>query len=288
MRNYFAILATVALVAAHCANATPVLYAATPYNVFVLSNFTQKGSDTQGGIAAGGTITIGSGESLATNIASLSPFTGDYTVVAGSALVFLPGASGSSDKGNLYSGSPVTVPQSFTINNGSVMTGPAVPEPIDFSATFTQLNNLSRTLASQAPTGSCVKNGGQVTCTATGTGTNYIDLDPSLFASGFGETITAPAGSTLVLNILGGTIPALTNSSFTFNGISASNVILNIPSASQFNLVFQSSFPFSVLAPEANVSFNSNGAFQGTLIANGVNAVLMPRPVSRAFEAAVI
>jgi choice-of-anchor A domain-containing protein len=99
-------------------------------------------------------------------------------------------------------------------------------------------------------------------------------LNPSLFASGSGETITAPAGSTVVLNIIGGTIPALTNSSFTFNGISASNVILNLPPASQFNLAFQGSFPFSVLAPEANVSFNSNGAFHGTLIANSVTATV--------------
>jgi choice-of-anchor A domain-containing protein len=261
-----------ALVCGSTAFASAVLGAAAPYNVFVLNNFTSSYSDIQGGLAAGGNISI-TGYSVGAGLTSAQAATqfplGDTLVSGG----LLTAASGDLWEGNAYGATTNVTPNVFNLNGGSLTTGGS--PVIDFSDVGVQLNSLSTSLAGMATTAgdTCtVAFGVTTTCTVVGNGLNVINVaDPSVFA---GKTINVNStGSnvTLVINVAGAT-DSLGGAGFNVfdNGVT---VLLNYYQANTVQLG-SSAFTASVLAPLATVSASGGGNFNGNLIANNFSGQL--------------
>src|SRR3954454_6492394 len=129
------------LLAGAGAHASSYLYDASPYSVFVRNNFSLSGSDTVGAVAAGGTIAVGGGISLASG----SPGGVTYSVFAATDFI---ANSGGSMNGNLYDGTAGGINQSFTVH-GTITSGNGNPSttPIDFADQFSKLGALSTYLA---------------------------------------------------------------------------------------------------------------------------------------------
>jgi choice-of-anchor A domain-containing protein len=254
----FVIAAAAVLVTATSARAGTLLLAA-PYNVFTLGNFTDWGSDTEGALAAGGTINIANFQ-VAGSISAGSAF---FTLVAGTDLV----ATSGSVNGKVYDGTPGGIGQSFTITPGNLTSG-GTP-PIDFADAAAKLNALSDGLGGlgTSPGNSCVENYYWLQCTATQAGLNIFNIaDTSYLGNGHAPMINASnPNATIVLNI-GGTNNTLTNGGWSINGVSPQRVILNFYET--VNLTLNGSVPVSILAPSANVTVAGGGALNGNFIAN--------------------
>jgi choice-of-anchor A domain-containing protein len=249
--------------------ANSVLYAATPYNVFMLSDFTSSGSDTQGGIAAGGNLTI-SAYSVASNLTSSqanSEFPSGDTLVSGG---LLTASNGTLVAGNAYGYTTNVTPYSFNLSGGTLTNGSSSGiQVVDFSQAATQLKSLSTTLAASPVTAvdSCTGlNTNTITCTASANNLNTIDISASDAAKFAGKSInivSTGTNVTLLIN-MAGTSDSLGGAGFTVfnNGVT---VLFNYYQATQLTLA--SGITASVLAPLAAVS-GSNGNFDGTLIGN--------------------
>jgi type VI secretion system secreted protein VgrG len=256
----------IVLVSASNAFASNALFAATPYNVFMLNTFSSSGADTQGGLAAGGNLSI-NGYSVASGLtsaqaAAMFPFAD--TLIAGG---LLTASSGLLNAGNA-DGATTNVSGSFNLNGGTLTTGG--PQVIDFSMATTQLDNLSTSLAGIAttPGDSCVLLFGTTTCTASANNLNIIDVGSAAVFSGNSINLIATGSNvTLVINVPG-TSDSLGGAGFTSfgNGVT---VLFNYYQASSLALG-ASSFTSSVLAPFANVSA-AGGSFNGTLVGDNFN-----------------
>jgi choice-of-anchor A domain-containing protein len=274
--RFWAICAALLLTGAGSARASGYLYAASPYNVFVQNNFTLNDSDVVGGVAAGGTISVSS-VSLASGVGTGS-FPGGYSVVGAAGV----GASSGSMNGNLYDGTAGGISSNFSVN-GSVTDGNGNPAsaPIDFSDTFHQLDSLSASLGSEADTGSdsCANYYGTITCTASNSGLNVIDVPAGSSQSGTGGTVnsydlghnygividitTSDPNVTLVINVMG-TSAYLGGAGFTVDG-NFQKVLFNFPQA-QTLVLGGSALTASVLAPFAAVTAGG-GSVEGNFIA---------------------
>jgi choice-of-anchor A domain-containing protein len=277
LRRFFEIEICVALLltAAGTARAAGYLYAASPYNVFVENNFTLDASDVQGGVAAGGTVSV-SGISLASATGSGS-FPGGYSVIGATDVV----AGNGSMNGNLYDGNAGGVPSSFTVNGSVTDGGGPASSPIDFADAFHQLDTLSTSLGSHAATGSdsCANSYGSITCTASNSGLNVIDVPAGFSQSGNGGTVnsydlghnynlviditTTDPNATVLINVMG-TSAYLDGAGFTVDG-NAQKVIFNFPQA-QTLILGSSALTASVLAPFAAVTAGG-GSVAGNFIA---------------------
>jgi choice-of-anchor A domain-containing protein len=274
-----------ALLGASNTYAAGILYGAAVYNVFVFQNFTDRGSDVQGGLAAGGTVSI-SGFSVGADIGSLTPFNpfGGYSLIGGSNLV---ASNGSVTNGPVYDGAAGGggISSNFSIDGltrtgaasaGDLTTGGSAP--VDFSVYASELQGYSSgTLAnaseSNATAGdSCTVNqyNNGVTCSATHAGINTIYINGSnLAAATSGYTIDSTvANATIVIDVTGAS-DRLSTGGWSFSGISAQDVILNFYQATTLN--FSGSVPLSVLAPYAAVT-GVNGTLTGNLIADSFTA----------------
>ena len=259
------------------ARAAGYLYAAGPYNVFVQNNFTQINSDTIGAVAAGGTITVTGGFSLASG----NPTGLTYSVIAGTQFQASPGASGTVT-GNLYAGSLAGMTPSDTIT-GTTTTLATTAVPIDFANQFSQLSALSTSLAGYADTGGsgngCANSFGNIVCTANGTGLNVINIPYSTTQSGNGGTVTsADLTRNLTFNIGGGATAVVINvagvgafslggaGGWTVNGDSQ-KLLFNFSKATSITLASNTAFFTSLLAPGAAVT-GGGGQFDGSFIAS--------------------
>jgi choice-of-anchor A domain-containing protein len=229
------------------------------YNVFVLGNFTETaGSDSQGALAAGGTVNIAH-----FSVASALPSnTTMYTLVGGTNVI----ASSGSVNGKVYDGTPGGIAGDFTIAPGNLSS--TAPGPIDFSDAGAKINALSNGLkgTSQTAGDSCSPNYYYLTCTATQHGLNIINIpDTSYIGSNSHapQIVSTYSDATIVLNI-GGTNASLTSGGWSISGVSAQNILLNFYEAT--SLTYNGSVPVSVMAPHADVT-GSGGAQNGSLIA---------------------
>jgi choice-of-anchor A domain-containing protein len=234
------------------------LLMAAPYNVFMLGNFNDYGSDTEGALAAAGTITLSSFQ-VAGNYSPSSAF---FTLVAGTDLVAVSG----SVNGKVYDPTPGGIGQSFSITPGNLSSGD--PSPIDFSDAAGELRALSNGLAGMATTAgdSCTPNFYYLECNATQHGLNIIDIpDTSYLGNGHAPMINATYDdATIVLNI-GSAANTLTNGGWSINGVSSTHILLNFYGTT--SLTFNGSVPVSVLAPQADVRAGGGGALNGSFIA---------------------
>ena len=275
------------------ASAGPVnLGTANDYNVFVLGNDTQSGSDVQGRVAVGGNALFGgSGFAIATSRGGSTTNNlvvgGDYSntnntvngnvVVGGNATINNPTINGNlsvghnlsltgygSINGNVTFGGSDTNPN--TTVHGSVSQG-TVSSPINFSSEQTYLTGLSTALAALTSNGSVAYSYGQLSLTGTNALFDVFHVNGSDLASANGFSITAPAGATVVIDV-DGSADKMQNFGFSLNGIDQQHVLFNFSAATSLTLS-GIGIQGSILAPLAAINFN-NGNINGTLVGNSV------------------
>ncbi len=263
---------TLFLLAGGTAYASSTLFTLTPYNAFIFGTFTGTGSDYGGGVAAGGSLTIG-GTSVAGALLGeqITDLPGQYSLVAGATLT---ATNGTLYAGNAYGGGPNNN-FSLTPNGGGHFSSPPTADPINFASQQSNFQNLSSSLAGLSSTGNCTYDGySTTTCTASNSGLNVINLsDPSLLGPNHTVNITLAANAYLVINVAG-TADTLTGWSININGSGANgdsttslahNVLFNYYQATSLNFT---SVVGSVLAPYASVTGSSGGQIDGSLVAN--------------------
>jgi len=259
---------------------------ASLYSVFVLGDLTLRHSDFQGAAAAGGNVFLGDafsiGESLiSADTAALSQTNGgpDVLIAGGNltASYYDPNVGvtqyGNIQHGNaVYSGTYTLEP--ITVTPFMTPTVVHAPSPIDFTAAAAKLTGLSDYYASLAPL-VVTRPGADRFITLIGASPTLNSFtisshDLSLMSTR-GVSITAPAGSTVLVNVIpdagsSGTAADLGYAKqFPLNGgIDSRHVLYNINQATTLSFVYEDLYG-SILAPRAAVSF-MNGALFGTLV----------------------
>jgi len=218
----------------------------------MLGNVTQSGSDTEGRMALGGT-------------AQLANYSVGYV---------LPNSNGTRD--DLIVGGNTTY-NSGQVNNGNAVhsgTGsyPNVGFPhgtarqgtiLNFNSAFTTLRANSTHLAGLTVNGTTTFQYGTLTLTGNNAGLNVFTVLGSNLATANGLNITAPAGSTVIVNI-NGTADGMQNFGINVNGTDRQHVIYNFYQATGLTLG-GIGVQGSILAPWAAINFTS-GQINGNLI----------------------
>jgi choice-of-anchor A domain-containing protein len=159
-----------------------------------------------------------------------------------------------------FLGSGVGVP------NGTV-TQAAVGSVVDFAAASSYLTTASTYWGGLAPN-STVTNLGVLQLSGSDPGVNIFRITAAALASAAGIVVTAPSGSTVLVNV-DGTSVQFQNMGVTINGTTRQNVLFNFYQAN--SLTIQGvSVEGSVLAPFAALDFN-NGMVSGNVIAGSVS-----------------
>ena len=285
-----ALLAAVSLTSAYANPLT--LGQAAGYNVFVFNNFTEYNTDAQGTMAVGGNFAPSNGGSF-TIAGALSNGAGSYDLVVGGNFTMSGNSMGGGDLyvgGNLNWSDPSLPHNAYVVGSvsnsggggsagGTVYhegsySGPSyvsnqhvasgsIPTPINFLSAQTSLDSLSTTLAGETPNGTVTSAYGTYTLTGTSSGINIFNLSDSSY-SGATINITAPAGSTVIINVAG-SADSFSGGSINLNGVTNNDVIFNFNAATSLT-VGSIAFNGTILAPFANVTGNY-GQIDGELIA---------------------
>lgn len=289
-------LAVLVLAVAPNARADP-LGAASGYNVFAFQNYTSS-TDSQGPVAVGGDANL---SPFKANVNGGQP-SGTPSLVVGGNLTLSQGEVAHGDLyvggslnmtqasvtgGNVYVGGNFTLSQGEVQNGGKVYVGgnyyPSstgttavqtntplpVANPVNFADAQAALTGQSASWGAMATTGVAAldSQSGTLTLTGSNSGLNVFSINASQLGSASAVNITAPGGSTVLVNVTGsGTVNVATN--FALNGIGQSGVLFNFGNFSTVNLN-STSFKGSILAPFATLSVN-NGNVEGTAIANNI------------------
>jgi choice-of-anchor A domain-containing protein len=174
---------------------------------------------------------------------------------------------GGSVGGTIYSGSYAGP----SYLSHSAITAPQLTSPIDFYTASTQLpalaTQLSTNAASQVNKTVNVYNKGVTlvagSCTLCVINLTSAEVGNALAGGGGGINITAPSGSTVVVNVNGATVN-IAGSSITINGIEKNQVLWNFYNATQINYSTVG-WQGSILAPIATFT-GSGGNIDGQLI----------------------
>jgi choice-of-anchor A domain-containing protein len=267
-----AIVAVLGISAAGSASSA-IIGDASGYDVFIFGtgNFISQNTDTVGNLAAGGNVSL-MNYSVASGIAGNPSASPDPAqLVVGGTLTAQNGGVGSNQEGAIYTNSAPGL-TSFTATGGVH----AQTLISSFSGDQAMYSNLSSNLATLAQNGT---NSGLLAG-------NTLDLTGT--STGQAINISAPTGSTVLINVTGSSTVNFQNGTVTETGVSASNVLYNIASGS-VDLVGSKDPKGSILAPNAGVtggygqmtgqliadSYSGNTEFENTLFA-GVLPVPLP------------
>lgn len=232
---------------------------ATDYNLFVLGSFTGTNSDVQGRAAIGdhAGLTNYSVGTTASGGAVLS--VGDDLTASGGQVYNGDAEAG----GNCYT-------TSFNVLSGTLSCNDA--GAFDAGDHATEMYGLSATFGGYATNGATITHPwGGVTLEGTDHGLNVftLNLDNLGFNAGVSNIssyeVEAPAGSLVVVNVLGDTAPLFKNAGFTLSGVSAHDIVWNLEDQTALT-IHGISVQGSILAPKADVQFD-NGNIEGTLVA---------------------
>lgn len=259
---------------------------ANDYNVFVLHDMTQSGTDAQGKIAVGHNASLSSFSaasslgSSSTNLIVGNTWTqasggtvNGTALVNGNANVDSPTVTGALRVNGTLTNTGYGGPPPGGTYYGVAYSGPSyfnpvqgtTPLPFSFADAATYLTDHSTFWGSLAATGTTVQNGGNVDLTGSSTTLNVFSVPASYLTGGISLNISAPAGSTALINITGGTSITLSNFGIALSGIDAEHILYNLPTATSVSLS-SIGVKGSLLAPNAAVQFNS-GNIDGTLVA---------------------
>lgn len=284
-----------ALLVAAPAKATFVnLGPAGDFNVFVFGDNTQWNSDVEGKVAVGGNANFQSpGFTIASQMGASTDnliVGGNYSntnyslnggmIVGGNVNWLNPTTTGrvavngnATFSGGGSIGSPVNVngtynaPPWYPPNNDI---GPT-PLPFDFSEVHDYLKSQADHLASIPSNGDKVISFNQIHLTALNPSDTYVSFNVTASelaaAMHAGLNITAPAGSTVVVNVTGDAAQ-MVSFGISLSGVDKQHVLFNFHDATTL-LLDQIGVLGTILAPRADVNF-AGGAIDGTLIANNL------------------
>lgn len=233
------------------------------YNLFAFGDVSRTGADAQGWVAVGGSATL-------TNFGVNSRGTADGP--AANALVV--GGSLTATNGEIQYGSGVVagaiVQANFGHPNGTLTGGIGVAGlPINFVAARADLTAKSASYAALAATGTVANTFGTLNLTGTNVGLNVFALGGSQLSGLNGLNITAPAGSTVLVNVAGNP-GAFTGYGQQLNGVGGDHVLFNFADATALT-VSGFSLRGSVLAPRAALDL-TNGNIEGNVVVGSVLA----------------
>ncbi|MEH1797468.1 MULTISPECIES: choice-of-anchor A family protein [unclassified Nostoc] len=244
------IVVTLALGFSVRANAVE-LGAASDYNVFVLGDITQKYTDIEGKLAAGGNVNFvgGLGSRLSGNSGNV--------VVAGQNLTL---SNGQVYHGNAVYGGSANVSSNVGFPQGTLTKA----NPINFNEAGKELRGLSQYLATLTPTGNTtVQSWGGINLSGSGTAFNVFNLAGSDVSKTNYFEIKGDTNSTIVVNISGKDV-SLKNFGFNILGTDKQKVIYNFYEATNITASGISVLG-SILAPLANFNFD-NGQVNGNVV----------------------
>ncbi len=222
------------------------------YNLFVTGDYT-GGHDVRGKVAAGGNIEL----NHFSVGADLPPDELDNVLVAGGALNITNGGI----FGNAHYGQSTTADGTATFYRGSLSQG----DPINFAWRGFELATLSSDLAFQTPTGTTtVTSWGGVFLQGGQPHMNIFNVDASAFNTAVYLSISAPVGSTVVVNVWGESV-RFANFGHSYSGVDHRGILFNFPVTSNLT-AYNYGFWGTVLAPMAHVDFN-NGSWDGGMYA---------------------
>lgn len=225
------------------------------YNAFVFQDLDAIGGDTEGRLAVGHNATMlyySVGYQSADSHGTLDHLVvGNDLNASGHWQVF-----GGNTKygGNLISTPSMVAPN--TIRQGS---------PIDFSLVQSEMRTLSANLSHLTADGSSVYRWSTLTLTATDPVLNVINVNPADWAAASDRQITAPAGSTLIINIAG-SVNSMSGG-LSLHGISKQNVLYNFYESTTIN---SSNIALlgSLLAPYATLNLTGGGIDGNAIVYN--------------------
>jgi choice-of-anchor A domain-containing protein len=263
-KQWRGLVAAIGLGAAGSASSS-IVGDASGYNVFIFGSgdFTSQSTDTMGNLAAGGNVSL-MNYSVALGIAGNPALTPNPAqLVVGGTLTAKNGGVGSNQAGAIYTNSTPSL-TGFTATGGvhaQTLVG-------SFSADQAIYSNLSSTLAALAANGttSGLLSGNTLDFTGTSTGLNVFTVSGSTLSDSQTINISAPTGSTVLINVTGTSAVDFQNGSVVETGISAAQVLYNIVSSS-VDLVGSKDPKGSILAPNAGVT-GGYGMMTGQLIAD--------------------
>ncbi len=225
------------------------------------------GESITGRIAAAGNVTFGGPGSGGVFV---SGATGDTspTVIAGHDLrVGQSGAGGTLSGGATY-GNAVSVAANFFV------TPPATKAtaPFSFDDEFTSLRTLSASLADQGQSaGATVRlnpDSHALELTGPNAGLNVFTVSAAQITQAAGVTITlTQPGATALINVTTDTVLSVSLQYMNLSGTSASHVAWNFALATNVTISGPEAWQGLLLAPNAQVSLDSNGQFNGQVVA---------------------
>jgi choice-of-anchor A domain-containing protein len=194
--------------------------------------------------------------------AGLDPSDVDNVLVAGGNLSLQYGGL----FGKASYGGTATVDGTVTFERGSLTQGTS----LDFAAAGIALRQLSATLHAQPVNGvTHLEAWGGLFLEGTDDALNVFQVDASVFASTCYLSISAPAQSLVVLNIVGTSATFSGFSTGFSGGIDATGVLFNFVDATGITLSHHGFFG-TMLAPQAHVKF-SDGSFDGGIYAGSMS-----------------
>jgi choice-of-anchor A domain-containing protein len=260
---------------------------AAGYNVFIFGagSFTSQNTDTMGDLAAGGDVSL-MNYSVAQGIAGNSAQNPNPArLVVGGQLTAQNGGVASNQNGAIYYGSSTPSLTSFTARGGQFGNQTLV----SFSSAASLYTAYSGQLGTLSPNGTTSFNGSGNTLSFTGSaaGLNVFTVTGATLSSSNTIDISAPVGSTVLINITGGAA-TFQNGSVMETGITGASVLYNFITATSVDLAGSKDPMGSILAPNAGV-VGGYGSMYGQLIAgsysgntqfnNGAFSGTFPAPV---------
>lgn len=233
------------------------LGSASDFNLFVLGDLQQSGTQTKGRLAVGGNATLanyGVGAALANSRGSRDD------LIVGGRLRF---SNGWVTDGNVVSEGEATL-ANVRIPHGRYQQYQA----LDFSAEQAYLQQAAAEWSQLAPNGTATleyrkNSGARISLAGTDAGLNVFALSSQDLAAAGTLVIAAPAGSTVLVNIAGAT-NQLKDLGFLITGTDRQHLLFNFFETTTLTLA-DDRIQGSILAPYAAITFAA-GRINGTLI----------------------
>ena len=242
------------------------------YSLFVEKKINLNNTDDQGAMAAGGDVTINN-YSIGTMLSSANG--GQLVLGVGGNLVF---TNGTIENGDAKVGGSATL-TNVGVPNGSVY--PNTSPDIDFAGDFQYLIDTANQLSNLPSNGQTSFQNGDLTLTGTDSTLNVFDVSSSDLSSTTAWSISAPAGSHVIVNIPGAQ-NSLVGLQTTLVGVKNTTIILNFYETTSL-VISQTSVQGTVLAPLSVVNF-TNGNIDGSMFCvsvfgNGETHLAIPVPL---------
>lgn len=220
---------------------------AQPYNLFARYDYVGTYTDIEGKAAAGQTF-----EMEGFSVCLLDP--GANCVVGRQGLTL--------NNGQLYGDAhyeygTATVGADVNFYNGG---SASQATTLDWASTWSDLQTTNASLAALTPSATATT-GGDILFSGSDPALNVFEVRATALASAHYMSVTAPAGSTVIINVTG-TAATLSGFAIHLNGVSSSDVLWNFRYARTIELE-GIGFEGSILAPYADLTFN-NGQMNGT------------------------